>query len=117
MEDPKSTTSITSGNLTLKSNPFVNQQFKQESNYAAINQIVKSAQKLFDYSETIRPNDYNLNSKPGGASNNSTKKSNQLQASVTFKDQESSSQNLNGAFSIEDMQKIGIIKLFHGFDR
>jgi hypothetical protein len=76
-----------------------NQMPKLEPQYATISSIVKSSQKLFDTANDYKP------SAPT-TSNFSTKKSN-LQASVTFKEEESITSQANNTFHIDEIQKIG----------
>ena len=73
---------------------------KLEPQYTTISSIVKSSQKLFDTANEYKP------SAPT-TSNFSTKKSN-LQASVTFKEEEESlTSQANNTFRIDEIQKIG----------
>ncbi len=109
LDEPKSAASITSGNITLKSNPIKKEQNtpQLEANYATIGSIIKSTQKLFEISNEQKPN---VTTTANFSGNNSTKKSNNIQASITFKDQDSSTSLANHTFQLDEIQKIGKAK-------
>ncbi len=90
----------------MKSNPIKKDQNlpQLEPTYATIGSIIKSTQKLFEISNEYKPSVPTTGNFSG---NNSTKKSNNLQASVTFKEQDSSTSLANHTFQIDEIQKIG----------